>query len=372
MKIGLPKEIKEQEYRVAIIPSNVSKLVDMGHTVYVEHDAGKMAGYSDEEYKAAGAILVDSEKEVFEKADLITKVKEILPSEFGLLKENHILFTYIHSSTRRPETEDIMNSKCIAFAMEDMKDPRGRFPLLEPMSRIAGEMAFTLGYFYSLATQGGNGVAINGASGVKPAKVVIFGCGFVGTSAAKLACGLNADVVVMDVNTDKMQDLMENKLPHCRTKYSNKQNVIEEIKDADIVLNCTKWFKGLTIISRDMLKYMKPNAIIVDADAEPHGAIETAEFTTHEDPIKVVDGIRHICIPNLPSAVSHTSSATLSNASIDYIAMIANKGWKKAVLENTTLENGLDFARGYLTWIDTAESLNIPLTDKKWIYENFE
>ena len=370
MKIGLPKEIKEQEYRVAIIPSNVAKLVDAGHEVFVEKGAGAAAGFPDEEYIAAGAEIVESEKACFERAEMITKVKEILPQEFGLLREDQILFTYIHSANRRPQTDELMKSKCIGIAMEDMMDERGHFILLEPMSRIAGEIGFLTGLFYSQTTQGGAGKSVCGTIGVKPMKVVIFGAGNVGVAAAKLALGLNADVVLMDVDLLKLEDVLANKLPNVRTCYSNKANITREIKDADIVLNCVKWFPGLTLISRDMLDVMQPNSMIVDIDAEPGGAIESSQYTTHGDPVFVEKGIRHIGIPNLPSSVANTASAALSNASIRYIKELADKGWKKACQEDKTIEYGLDFVKGYLTFKDTSESFGIPLTDKEWCYEN--
>lgn len=370
MRIGLPKEIKEQEYRVAIIPSNVGKLVDAGHEVFVEKNAGAAAGYPDSEYIAVGAKMVESEKECFEKAELICKVKEILPSEFGLLKEDQILFTYIHSANRRPETDELLNSKCIGFAMEDMLDNRGHYVLLEPMSRIAGEIGLLTGLFYSQSTQGGAGKSIGGSIGVKPMKIVIFGAGNVGVAAARLALGMNADVVLMDTDLLKLEDVLANKLPNVRTCFSNKANVTKEIKDADIILNCVKWFPGLTIISKDMLDVMQPNSMIVDIDAEPGGAIESSQYTTHEKPVFYEKGIRHIGIPNLPSSVSNTASAALSNASIKYIKEIADKGWKKACQEDSCLEYGLDFVKGYLTFIDTSEAFGIELTDKNWCYEN--
>ena len=370
MRIGLPKEIKEQEYRVAIIPSNVGKLVDAGHEVFVEKNAGAAAGYPDSEYIAVGAKMVESEKECFEKAELICKVKEILPSEFGLLKEDQILFTYIHSANRRPETDELLNSKCIGFAMEDMLDNRGHYVLLEPMSRIAGEIGLLTGLFYSQSTQGGAGKSIGGSIGVKPMKIVIFGAGNVGVAAARLALGMNADVVLMDTDLLKLEDVLANKLPNVRTCFSNKANVTKEIKDADIILNCVKWFPGLTIISKEMLDVMQPNSMIVDIDAEPGGAIESSQYTTHENPVFYEKGIRHIGIPNLPSSVANTASAALSNASIRYIKEIADKGWKKACQEDKCLEYGLDFVKGYLTFIDTSEAFGIELTDKNWCYEN--
>ena len=371
MKIGLPKERKENEYRVAIIPSNVGRLVDAGHDVYVEHDAGKAAGFSDEMYLEKGARILSSEEEVFKTCELIIKVKEILPSEFGLLNDKHILFTYIHSANRRPQTEELLNSKCVAFAYEDVKDQNGRFVLLEPMSRIAGEVGLITGVFYSSTTTGGLGKLVCGTPGVKPMKIVIFGAGNVGVSCARLALGLGAEVVLMDTDIHKLEDILANKLPTVKTCFSNRANVTHEIKDADIVFNCVKWFPGLTILSRDMLELMQPNSLIVDIDAEPGGAIESSQYTTHQDPIFVEKGIRHIGIANLPSSVANAASAALSNATIKYILQIANKGWKAAAQDNEDLKYGLDFVKGYLTFKDTADAFGMELTDKEKVLAMF-
>ncbi|MCR4711236.1 MAG: alanine dehydrogenase [Clostridia bacterium] len=372
MIIGVPKEIKEGEFRVAMIPSNVRVLADAGHQVLVETAAGKAAGYPDEAYAAAGACIVASEAEIWEKAELIVKVKEILPEEFDFVKERHIVFTYIHSANRPPQTECLLQSKCVAFAMEDMKDQNGRFPLLEPMSRIAGEVGMLFGIFYSQTTFGGNGKLVCGTTGVKPMKIVIFGAGNVGLAAARLAVGMRAEVVLMDTSQPALERARTVEVPGVRTCTSNRQNVEEEIRDADLVVNCVKWFPGLTIISRDMLALMKPNAMIVDIDAEPGGAIETSRYSTHEDPVYIVDGIRHIGIPNLPSSAAYSASASLSNVTTPIIKEIADKGWKRAAMENPLIEYGLDFVRGYLTFADTAEAQNRPLTEKAFVYENVD
>lgn len=371
MNIGLPKEIKDGEYRVAMIPSNVGRLVDAGHNVFVEHDAGKAAGFPDSAYEEKGAKILSSEKDIFDQCEMIVKVKEILPCEFDFLQEKHIIFTYIHSANRRPETDALLNSKCVAFAYEDVKDKNGRFVLLEPMSRIAGEVGLLTGLFYTFTTTGGAGKLVCGTPGVKPMKIVIFGAGNVGVACARLALGLHAEVVLMDTDLHKLDDILANKLPNVKTCFSNKANVSEEIKDADIVFNCVKWFPGLTILSRDMLELMQPNSLIVDIDAEPGGAIESSQYTTHDDPIFVERGIRHIGIPNLPSSAANTASAALSNATIKYILMVANKGWKTAAMENEDLRYGLDFAKGYLTFKDTADAFGIELTDKEKVFGLF-
>lgn len=371
MKIGMPKEIKENEFRVAIVPHNVSKLTSSGHQVYVETGAGLAAGFTDEQYIKAGAEILPDAASVFKQGDMIVKVKEILPPEFGFLEERHTICTYIHSANRLPQTKALLESKVVAFAYEDVKDENGGFPLLEPMSRLAGETGLLTGLFYSFTTHGGSGKIICGNPGIKPMKIVIFGAGHVGIGAARLAAALNADVVLMDVNIKQLDLVSGQIIPGIKTVFSTHDNIVEEIKDADIVFNAVKWFPGLTLISRDMLKGMQPGSLIVDIDAEPGGAIETCRYTTHEDPIYEVDGIRHICIPNLPSSVANTASQSLSNATIPYIQEIADKGWKQAAMDNGRLIHGLDFVKGYLTFKDTAEAFGIELTSKEKIFEMF-
>lgn len=372
MKIGMPKEIKENEFRVAIVPHNVSKLTSAGHQVYVETNAGLASGFTDEQYVCAGAEIVPDAETVYKKGDMIVKVKEFLPPEFGFLEERHTLCTYIHSANRLPQTKALLDSKAVAFAYEDVKDEDGRFPLLEPMSRLAGETGLLTGLFYSFTTQGGIGKIVCGNPGIKPMKIVIFGAGHVGIGAARLAASLNADVVLMDVNLRQLDLVSSQIIPGIKTVFSTHDNIVEEIKDADLVLNAVKWFPGLTLISRDMLKGMQPGSLIVDIDAEPDGAIESSRYTTHEDPIYEVDGIRHICIPNLPSSVANTASQSLSNATIPYIKEIADKGWRQAALDNGRLIHGLDFIKGNLTFKDTAEAFDIPLADKMTLLEQYK
>jgi len=303
---------------------------------------------------------------VYERAELILKVKEILPKEFDLLREKHIIMTYIHSANRLPQTKALLDSKVVAFAYEGVKDENVEFLLLTPTSEIAGDMALLIGVYHLFTTNGGNGKLICGVPGVENVKVVIFGAGNVGLRAARLAVKLGADVTLMDTDIKRMREVKNYLLPEARTMYSNKENVIKAISEADIVINAVKWYAGLTIISRDMLKYMKPNSLIVDIDAEPGGAIETSRYTTHENPVFVVDGIRHICIPNLPSAVANTSSIALSNATIPYILEVANKGWIKAAKESRRLIHGLNFVKGLVTSKPTAQAFGLEYTD---VYE---
>ncbi len=366
MIIGLPKEIKEGEFRVAITPSNVRRLVENNHTVLVQKEAGLAASFANGDYEDAGAVIVSNIEEIYEKAELIVKVKEILPEEFGLLKKEQIIMTYIHSEFHLPQTKSLLNSGVVAFAYENIMDEYGQFPLLVPMSEIAGNVGLIVGIYHLFNTNGGNGKLVCGAIGVDNIKIVILGAGNVGIHAAKLGVELGADVVLMDTDINRMRRVEAYLLPQVKTLYSNKPNIVRAISDADLVINAVKWFSGLTIITRDMLKYMKPNSLIVDIDAVPGGAIETSQYTTHEDPVFVVDGIRHIGIPNLPSAVANTSSIALSNATIPYVLEVANKGWLKAAEDNKSLIHGLNFVKGFLTFKPTAEAFALEYID---VYE---
>ncbi len=372
MIIGVPKEIKEGEYRVSVIPDNIKILVENGHTLMVETGAGKGADFSDDEYLSAGASIVNDVSELWEKCRLIVKVKEILPEEFKYLKESHIIMTYIHSANRLAQTEALLKSRVVAIAYEDIMDEKGNFPLLAPMSDIAGSVGLLMGVFHMFNTNGGKGRLVCGAPGVDKARIVIFGAGNAGLAATKLASGLGAHVTLMDKDVDKLRDISIYKFPDVTTLYSSKTNVLKAISDADMVINAVKWFPGLTIISRDMLKYMKKGALIVDIDAEPGGAIETARYSSHSNPMYTIDGVHHICIPNLPGAVANTASVALSNATLPYIAMVAGKGWRQAVLDDKSLMNGLDFVKGKLTFKPTASAFGLPYVSATEVVSKFE
>lgn len=372
MKIGISKEIKDGEFRVSIIPMGVAKLTSEGHEVIIETNAGLASGISDTDYKNAGAKIVNDMKSVYEQSEMILKVKEILPAEYELLKEGQIIFTYIHSANRPEETQVLLDKKIIAFAYEDIMDKNGKFPLLVPMSEIAGAVGCLMGVYNMFNTNGGNGILIGGTPGVEPAKVLVLGAGNVGIGAARYALNLGADVTIADVNIERMKEVEDSILPNVKTLYSSKQNIIKNLKDTDLIINAVKWFPGLTIISRDMLKYMKRKSLIVDIDCEPKGAIETCRYSTHEDPVYEVDGIRHCCVPNLPSAVARTASFALSNATISYVTEIANKGWLKAAKDNKLLRTGLDFVNGYLTFKDTANVQNRIYTQVEKVLEKYD
>ena len=362
MIIGVPKEIKEGEFRVALVPLGVTRLVADGHSVLIETAAGHAAGFPDADYVAAGATIVPDMAAVYAQADMVMKVKEFLEPDLRLMRENQILFTYIHSANRPEMTQTLLDRKVVAIAYEDMCDANGQFPLLTPMSEIAGEVGLLMGATYMLTIHGGSGLLLGGAAGVAPAKVTVLGAGHAGIGAATAALGLGADVTIVDIDLDKLRDIRTRTFPQATTLYSTRANVERVLPDTDLLVNAVKWRPGLTIVSRPMLKLMKPKALIVDIDCEPNGAIETCQYTTHDDPIVEIDGIRHYCVANLPSAVAHTASLALCNATLPHAVEIASKGWHQAARDNATIRSGLDFALGLLTFKNTADAQNRPYT----------
>lgn len=372
MIVGVPREIKEGEYRVALTPAGVETLLARGHQVLVENAAGQAAGMTDEDYRRAGAEIALDAADVYGRADMILKVKEFLPPEFPLLRRDHVLFTYIHSAIRPEETQALLDSKAVAIAYEDVMTDDGRFPLLEPMSEIAGEVGLLLGACYLFTVRGGSGLLLGGAPGVAPAKVAVLGAGHVGLAAARRAVALGADVTLLDVRIDRLREVRGGLLPDVKTLYCSRPNVEQILPETDMLVNAVKWTPGLTIVSRAMLGLMKRGALIVDIDCEPGGAIETCAFTTHADPVFEVDGVRHLCVANLPSAVARTASLALCNATLPYVLEIADKGWRRAVGEDAALRRGLGFVRGYLTFRRTAEAQNRPYTPPEMAIELLE
>ncbi len=354
MIIGVPREIKEVEYRVSLTPQGAQVLAADGHRVLLETGAGAMAGMSDDDYRRVGAEIVADMAAVYRQSDMILKVKEILPPEFELLEEKHIVFTYIHSAIRREETQVLLDKKVIGIAYEDVMSDDGQFPLLTPMSEIAGEVGMLMGIHYNMTTSGGLGVLPGGAPGVEPARIAILGAGHVGIGAARYALGLGADVTILDIDLDRMRHIRHAIFPNVKTLFCSPANVERILPETDILVNAVKWTPGLTIVSRQMLGLMRPKTLIVDIDCEPGGAIETCRFTTHDDPVYEIDGIRHYCVANLPSAVAQTASHSLCNATLPYVRQLANLGWRDALEQNKALRRGLGFAKGYLTFKTTA------------------
>ncbi len=362
MIIGVPKEIKSGEYRVSLTPEGATRLVAAGHQVLVQTGAGTAAGMADKDYRAAGASILEDIATTYARAEMVLKVKEILPPEYDLLREDHTLFTYIHSANNPKQTQALLDAKLVAIAYEDVMTDNGDYPLLAPMSEIAGEVGMLMGVYHSFTTAGGSGRLIGGMPGVEPAKVVILGAGYVGTAAAKCALGLGADVTIIDIDVDRLRQIRNEIFPNVKTLYSSPENVARILPEVDILVNGVKRTPGLVIVSRDMLGLMKRDSLIVDIDCEPHGAIETCDYTTHEKPIFEVDGIRHCCIPNLPAAAAQTASVALTNVTLPYVLELAEKGWLEAVKSNRALRRGLGFAQGHLTFKPTAIAQNRPHT----------
>ena len=374
MIIGVPREIKKNEYRVSITPPAVDALVSKGHQIIIETQAGVGSGISNEDYTSAGAILAPDAKTVYQKGEMILKVKELFPEEFDFLKEGQIIFTYIHSANNPEETQVLLDKKVIAIAYEDIETDDGRFPLLTPMSEIAGEVGLIMGVYHMFTTTGGSGILVGGAVGSEPANVAIFGAGNVGLGAARYAIGLGAYVTLLDIDLERLRDIRQKMLPQIKTVYLNEYNVRQMLPKIDLLINAVKWppQSDQHIVTREMLGFMKKKALIVDISCDPAGAIETCVPTSHDQPTYVVNGIQHYCVDNLPSAVARTASDALSNTSLPYVLKLADKGWLLAIKEDIALRRGLGFASGYLTFKPTAIAQNRPYTSVEEIIEMLE
>jgi alanine dehydrogenase len=352
MIIGVPSEVKSGENRVALTPQAVEVLKENGHRVIVERDAGNASGFSNEEYQRASAEIADSHEAIFE-SDLIVKVKEILPQEFGILREGKIIMAYLHFTeglltSKRPLAEALMKAKVIAFSYDTVQS-NGSTPLLAPMSEIAGHNGVIMGAYHLQTHLGGEGVMIGRMAGCRPAEVVIIGGGSVGTGAAKAAVGLGANVTVLDVNVRRLNELNEVFANKVTTLVSDRHNVEESVRRADLVVNGV-FFNPLRtrkrIVTREMVSQMKPGSVIVDIGCDPDGPIETCQETHHDHPTFTCEGVIHYCVPNVPGAVPRTASLALSNAILPYVRDVADKGWVKAVRENVVLRTGLNIAYG--------------------------
>ncbi|MBW2435419.1 MAG: alanine dehydrogenase [Deltaproteobacteria bacterium] len=373
MIIGVPREIKKNEYRVSMTLPAVDALVSRGHQIIIETRAGAGSGIADADYTAAGANLAPDARTVYRKAEMILKVKELFPQEFDLLREGQIIFTYIHSANNPVETQALLDKKVIAIAYEDIETDDGRCPLLTPMSEIAGEVGLIMGVYHMFTTTGGSGILIGGAVGSQPAKVAILGAGNVGIGAARYATGLGADVTLLDIDLERLRQIRQKMLPGIKTVYLNQFNVRQMLPGVDLLINAVKWppQSDEHIVTREMLKLMKTDSLIVDISCDPAGAIETCVPTSHDQSTYVVDGIRHYCVDNLPSAVAKTASDALSNASLPYVLKIADKGWFAAIKADVSLRRGLGFAFGHLTFKPTAMAQNRPYTSADEIIEMF-
>ena len=364
MIIGIPKEVKCNEFRVACIPADVSAFTAKGHTVYVEHDAGAGSGYSDQMYQGAGAVI-GTKEEVFKNADMIYKVKEMDPVEYDLLREGQIIFTYLHSNSHLPMTKELLKRKVIGIAYEDVVDDKGGFPLLAPMSGLAGRGGFIAALYHMQAVHGGKGILLTNTPGMRVPHVTIIGCGQAGMGAADLAAAFGNKVTMLDVNYAAMRAAKEKLPPNVEFLYSNRENLVECLKQTDVVINCIMWPKTrkTPMISREDLHLMRPSAMIVDVACDIPGAVETCHETSHDDPIYYEEGIMHYCVGNIPSGFAQTASNLLSSATRPYALAIANKGLEQALIDDAHLRRGLSFYYGDMTLEETAIKHSFPFVD---------
>jgi alanine dehydrogenase len=363
VKIGIPKEIKTLEFRVAATPPVVRRLVEQGHSVYIETGAGAGVGLSDDDYTAAGAIVLSNAAAVFNAAEMIVKVKEPQASEIAMLKPHHVLFTYLHLAADEAQTRGLMASGCTAIAYETITDAQGRLPLLTPMSQIAGRMAVDVGAFHLMRPAGGRGMLLGGAPGVAPAKVVILGGGVSGKHAAEMAVGHRADVTIMDVSVSRLEQLDDQFAGRVKTVFSTPDAVREQIREADLVIGCVlvPGAAAPKLVRRADLATMKRGAVLVDVAIDQGGCFETSRPTTHAEPTYVVDGVVHYCVANMPGAAPLTSTYALGAATAPYIYALANLGVDAAFARDPGLAEGLNVRAGKLTHAAVASAFNPPL-----------
>lgn len=367
MIIGVPKEIKNNENRVALTPAGAQELIKRGHTVYVETNAGVGSGFSNEEYVKAGAKMIATAAEVFSLAEMIMKVKEPIEQEYKLIKKDQLVFTYFHFASYEPLTKAMISSGAICLAYETVERVDGSLPLLIPMSEVAGRMAIQEGAKYLEKPLKGRGILLGGVPGVKPAKVLILGGGVVGTNAAKIAAGMGADVTIMDLNLNRLRYLDDVMPKNVHTMVSNEYSIREMVKDHDLIVGgvLIPGAKAPKLITKDMLKTMRPGTVLVDVAVDQGGCIETCRPTTHEDPTYIIDDVVHYCVANMPGAVPYTSTLALTNATLPYAIKLANQGWKKACQESLELRNGLNVMFGDVVYKGVSDAFSLPYTDVK-------
>ncbi len=365
MIIGVPKEIKVLEHRVGLVPSSVREFVAHGHKVIVETNAGAGINFTDDDYKNAGAEIVDTAKEVFDRADMIVKVKEPQPVECEMLRENQILFTYLHLAADAKQAKGLMESGCIAIAYETVTDIYGRLPLLAPMSEVAGRLSVMVGANYLQKHHGGCGRLISGVPGVDSAKVLVIGGGVAGFNSARMAVGLGANVTILERNHDRLRYLDDYFSGKVNVIYSGRDSIEKYGCESDIVIGAVliPGASAPKLIKRDMLSKMIPNSVMVDIAIDQGGCFETSKATTHKEPVYEVDGIVHYCVANMPGAVPLTSALALNNAVLPYGLQIADMGWVEAVRLNEHLKNGLNVCKGKIVYKPVADSLNLDYSD---------
>ena len=361
MKIGVPKEIKSNENRVAATPAGVMEFIKKGHEVVIQSTAGDGSGFSDADYLHAGAKILSTAKETYAAADMILKVKEPIESEYDLIKKDQLVFTYFHFASSEPLTMAMIKNGAVCLAYETVEAADKSLPLLVPMSEVAGRMAIQQGAKYLEKPMKGRGILLGGVPGVPPAKVLILGGGIVGTQAAKMAAGLGANVMVLDVNLNRLRYLDDVLPNNVETIYSNEYNIRKLIPEMDLIIGAVliPGAKAPHLITRDMLSLMKPGTVLVDVAVDQGGCIETCKPTTHADPTYLIDGIVHYCVANMPGAVPYTSTLALTNATLPYAIDLANKGWKKACVDNLGLRRGLNIVDGKVVYKGVADAFNL-------------
>ena len=361
MIIGIPKEIKDSEHRVGMTPSGVESLVSNGHKVYVQKNAGLGSGFKDNQYCDVGAQILDSIEEIYSISEMIIKVKEPLSSEYSLIKKDQIVYTYFHFASSRELTEAMIKSNSICIAYETVENSDKSLPLLTPMSEVAGRMAAQQGAKFLEKHQKGCGILLGGVPGVSPAKAVVIGGGVVGTQSAKMLAGLGADVTILDINIDRLRELDDIMPKNVKTKFSNQYNIKETIGKAHLVIGAVllPGAKAPNLITKDMLKDLSNGTVLVDVAVDQGGCFETTKPTTHNSPTYIIDDVLHYSVANMPGAVPMTSTEALTNATIGYAIEIANKGWKKACLDNEPLKKGLNVINGDIVYKAVADAFDL-------------
>ena len=365
MIIGVPKEIKNNENRVALTPAGALELVKREHTVYIQSTAGEGSGFYDQDYIEAGAKILPSIEETYAIAEMIMKVKEPIESEYGLIREDQLLFTYFHFASYEPLTNAMINNKSVCLAYETVELPNRSLPLLVPMSEVAGRMATQQGAKFLEKPLKGRGILLGGVPGVQPAKVLVLGGGVVGTQAAKMAAGLGAEVTIMDINLDRLRYLSDIMPANVTTRFSNELNIRQLVQTHELIIGAVliPGAKAPNLITRDMLKTMKEGTVVVDVAVDQGGCIETCKPTTHADPTFIIDDVVHYCVANMPGAVPFTSTIALTNATLPYAIQLANKGWKQACKDDNALKLGLNVVQGKVVYEGVSKAFGLEYTN---------
>ena len=362
MKVGIPKEIKNNENRVGMTPAGVAELTHRGHEVSVQHTAGEGSGFSDDEYIKAGARILPTIEAVYRECDMIVKVKEPIEPEYELVRPSQLLFTYFHFACEKELTDAMLKSGAVCLAYETVQLPNGSLPLLQPMSEVAGRMATLNGAYYLQKTKGGKGKLISGVPGVSPAKVLVLGGGVVGEAAAMMAAGLGADVTIADISLPRLRQLDIETPANVHTLYSSEHNSRQMLPTVDIIVGSVlvPGDKTPHLITREMLHLMEPGTVLVDVAIDQGGCFETSRPTTHSDPVYIEEGIVHYCVANIPGAVPNTSTLALTNATLRYAIALADKGWRQACKDDSALAKGLNIVEGQVVYKAVADVFNLP------------